>query len=1120
VVDSPDEVARFPFVDPPDVRAVRDGVILLRELGALETVHATNKRHSAGTPPSSAQNDEEKTSTTTTTRLTVVGRKLARLPMDPRLARMILEGAKLGAAHAVSIIAAALSVQDVRERPAEFRERADQLHSRFVDPTSDFLSYLNLWEYLRAEQKARSGSAFRRMCKAEHLNFLRVREWQDVVAQLREMSRELDIDLARRGQTAELVTPPHPSHSARSEERAQSQNLDSKGHPASLGPATPLRSAQDNGDGNPVAGQFRRRWDDDIIHRALLAGLLSQIGMQETGQVKASSVAHLSGEARARALRQQAKRARNEYLGARGARFAIFPGSPLSKKPPAWVMAGELVETSRLWGRDVARIQPEWVEALAGELAKRTYSNPHWSTKQGAAMAREKVLLYGVPVVADRPVLYAKVDAEAAREMFIRHALVLGEWTTHHRFYAENLALLAEAEQVEARTRQRGLVASEDDLFAFYDERLPESIVSRAHFDKWWGKARRNTPDLLTFRLADLVDAEATAADEAGFPPTWTQGDVTLPLTYQFSPGEAADGVTVHIPLAVLPRLMPSGFDWMVPGMLDELCVATIKSLPKAVRVQLVPAPDVGAEVATWLRAHTPAWADMARAGDMAEPFHASFTRAVRALREVIIPDAAWDEARAERLPAHLRITFRVDTSPSYQLTNAKQAAPHHHSAGAQTTTPRHSTDANQTTTPRHSAGAQQSAESTIDESKDLLALQRRLAAKAEDAVRAAVKGAVGVALDEARAAAKPPPISPRHSARAERVAEPSVDGSRPGLGSATAFANAHSAQNDVGVAEQFNLTTWPSALPGGEIPESVSTDVGGGTVVRGYPALVVEAGAKVALRILATPADRDLAHPLGVRRLLLAENRLADARITSRWSGQQALTLASSPYRNTSALVEALQLAAVTALTTPDALPSSPPGSANPARPVADHAAQSLDAATVCDASAYDTAKAYVRQHLEDETYRTAGHVVAALAAYRTLEGEIRATTSLALLNVLQDIREHAASLIYDGFITDTPPQRLPHLVRYLRAASHRLEKAQTNPHRDAELAWRIHDVEQAYNASRAAYATGRPDPTRAAALVEVRWQLEELRVSLFAQQLGTDGPISEKRIRKALLG
>ncbi|MBD7998324.1 ATP-dependent RNA helicase HrpA [Oerskovia gallyi] len=1057
VVSSPDDVARFPFVEPPDTRSIRDGVQLLTELGALETV------------PEDAGRDAQPGRAVT--RLTEIGRVLAQLPMDPRLARMIWEGSRRGVAREVAIIAAVMSIQDPRERPAEYRAQADQLHARFADPRSDFLTYLNLWEYVREQQHELSSSAFRRLCKAEYINFLRVREWQDVVAQLREMSKPLGIDMS--------YTP-----------RTRGDAGSGKGAPSS---GTTIAEATDQ----PV--ERRLTWDDDTIHQSLLAGLLSQIGMQEATEVKASSVAHLRGPQKELAMKRAKKQARNEYLGARGARFAIFPGSPLSKKPPVWVMAGELVETSRLWGRDVAKIQPEWAEELATHLVKRTYSEPHWSTKQGAAQAKEKVLLYGVPIVADRTVLYGKVDPEAAREMFIRHALVQGEWTTHHQFFHENRRLLEEAEELEARSRQRGLVVDDDVLFAFYDERIPDDVVSARHFDTWWKSAKRRDPDLLTFTLEQLVP-DAESVDTSLFPETWVQGDLTLPLTYQFQPGTDADGVTVHIPISVLNRVVPDGFDWMVPGLLDELATATIRSLPKPVRVQLVPAPDVARDIVAWLRDNTPAWEDVTRAGDMAEPFHVAFTRAVRALRDVLIPDDAWDDARTERLPAHLRMTFRVIEE-------------------------------------------RRGGEVVLDESKDLVSLQRRLAPQAQAAVRAAVKGAVGAALREAAGSrsgaragaegeagsalglpgsarssqtpARPTttlatdPASPSFASGSPSVGSPSSAEGRPGEGSGgTGETSApDGGVASVVVAEATGLTTWPTGLPGGVLPEVVSTPAGGGMVVRGYPALVEEVDAKgkpsVALRVLADRSTQDREHARGVRRLLLGETALQTARVTSRWSGTQSLTMAASPYRNTEALVADLQLAAVIALTSG--------AKASQYGPLP-------DAVQIRSAESYVAARDLVKRHLENEVHQIVGHVVAALTAARDLDGQIRSANSLALLNTLQDVRDQVAGLVGVGFVSRTPAHRLPHLTRYLRAASYRIEKAATNPHRDAELAWRVHDVEEAYAKARASYAAGPADPGRLAELDEARWLIEEFRVSLFAQQLGTDGPVSEKRIRKVL--
>ncbi len=959
VAAGPDDVASFPFVDPPDVRAVRDGVQLLTELGALEAGPAG-------------------------TRLTPTGRALAQLPMDPRLARMIVEGGRRGVAREVMIVAAALSIQDPRERPVEQRPQADQAHARFADPASDFLTYLNLWQYVRDAQRDLSGSAFRRLCRSEYLNYLRLREWQDVVTQLKELAKPLGI----------TVNPPRRTDRDLSTDRED--------------PATAAR------------GSLRLEWDADRIHVALLSGLLSQIGMQEASD--------LSGGAppRGKGGRTPDRRGRNEYLGARGARFAIFPGSGLAKRPPAWIMAGELVETSRLWARDVARIQPEWAEELAGHLVKRSYSEPSWSSKQGAATALERVTLYGVPVVTGRRVLFAKVDADHARELFIRHALVEGDWTTHHAFFAENRRLLDEAEDLEARSRRRGLVVDDDALFDFYDERIPDDVVSARHFDQWWKGARREHPDLLTF-TRELLVADDAGVDESSFPSSWPQGDLALPLTYQFQPGADADGVTVHVPLVALARVQPDGFDWMVPGLREELVTATIRALPKPVRVQLVPAPDVARDVVAWFDAHTASWADTVRAGDAAPSFRATFRQAVRALRDVDVPEDAVEE---DRLPAHLRMTFRVVDERGR----------------------------------------------VVDEGKDLAVLQRRLAARTQDAVSTAVRTAVRDAMTDARGG-RPAP-APRPAATGRPAAPPPLPGFDSG-----------------------DLTTWPDGLPGGELPERVETTDPSGLTVRGYPALVEHGrgpAATVRVEVLADAGEQALRHRAGLRRLLLRDLGLATARITSRWTGPQALALAASPYPSTEALVSDVQLAAVDRLLT-------------------EHLA-GRPATSVRSAAAYAAARSSVRDRLEDAAHRVVGDLVAVLGAARDLDAAVRGTRSLALLGTVRDVRAQAEALVHDGFVAETGADRLPHLTRYLRAAAHRLDKAGANPARDEQLAWQVHDLEQLLGQTRARVTSRTPVPADLAALDDARWMIEELRVSLFAQQLGTPVPVSEKRIRKAL--
>ncbi|MFJ4755888.1 ATP-dependent RNA helicase HrpA [Streptomyces sp. NPDC088763] len=543
------DIEKFPFIDPPDHRNIRDGVQLLQELGALDP----------------AQKDPRK-------RLTDTGRKLAQLPVDPRLARMVLEADRNGCVREVMVIAAALSIQDPRERPADKQAQADQQHARFKDETSDFLAYLNLWRYIREQQRERGSSSFRRMCKQEYLNFLRIREWQDIYTQLRTVAKQMGIHLAE--------------------------------------------------DDAPA----------DRIHVSLLAGLLSHIGMKDVKESTDSAPgARKDG-------------GRNEYLGARNAKFAIFPGSALFRKPPRFVMSAELVETSRLWARVNAKIEPEWVEPLAGHLLKRTYSEPHWEKDQAAVMAYEKVTLYGVPIVAQRKVNYGRIDPEVSRELFIRNALVEGDWRTHHKFFADNRRLLSEVEELEHRARRRDIVVDDETLFDFYDEKVPEHVVSGAHFDSWWKRKRQEQPDFLDFEREMLIRESAEAVTKADYPDSWRQGQLKFRVTYQFEPGADADGVTVHIPLQVLNQVTAEGFDWQIPGLREELVTELIRSLPKPIRRNYVPAPNFAKR-----------FLDTAVPGQ--EPLTVTMARELK--RMVGVPFTA-DDFDWAKVPEHLRVTFRI----------------------------------------------------------------------------------------------------------------------------------------------------------------------------------------------------------------------------------------------------------------------------------------------------------------------------------------------------------------------------------------------------------------------------------------------------------------------------
>ncbi|MER5995113.1 ATP-dependent RNA helicase HrpA [Streptomyces viridosporus] len=543
------DIEKFPFIDPPDHRNIRDGVQLLQELGALDAT----------------QKDPRK-------RLTETGRKLAQLPVDPRLARMVLEAERNGCVREVMVVAAALSIQDPRERPADKQTQADQQHARFRDETSDFLAYLNLWRYVREQQKERGSSSFRRMCKQEYLNFLRIREWQDIYTQLRTVAKQMGI------------------------------HLNDQDAPA------------------------------DRIHVSLLAGLLSHIGMKDVKESKDSGPGGRKDGGR------------NEYLGARNAKFAIFPGSALFKKPPRFVMSAELVETSRLWARVNAKIEPEWVEPLAEHLLKRTYSEPHWEKDQAAVMAYEKVTLYGVPIVAQRKVNYGRIDPEVSRELFIRNALVEGDWRTHHKFFAANRRLLTEVEELEHRARRRDILVDDETLFDFYDQRVPEHVVSGAHFDSWWKRKRHEQPDFLDFEREMLIRESAEAVTKADYPDTWQQGPLKFRVTYQFEPGADADGVTVHIPLQVLNQVTDEGFDWQIPGLREEVVTELIRSLPKPIRRNYVPAPNY-------------ARAFLEKAVPLQEPLTTTMARELK--RMVGVPFDA-EDFDWSKVPDHLKITFRI----------------------------------------------------------------------------------------------------------------------------------------------------------------------------------------------------------------------------------------------------------------------------------------------------------------------------------------------------------------------------------------------------------------------------------------------------------------------------
>ena len=535
----------FPFVDPPDGRFVKDGFRLLFELGAV--------------------NDKQQ--------LSALGRKLAKLPIDPRLARMVLAGAERGSLREVLIVVSALAIQDPRDRPADKRQAADQAHQRWHDPDSDFVALLNLWHGIENAREALSGNQLRRWCREHYINYLRMREWHDTFRQLRQLLRDMDIE----------VPAPLPRDENESEEQAK---------------------------------QARRKTSGKL-HQALLSGLLSNLGTLLENR---------------------------EYLGARNRKFMIHPGSGLAKKTPKWVMAFELIETTKLFARTVAKIDPQWIEPQAQHLVKSSYSEPHWEMKRAQVVAFEQVTLFGLPIVARRRVHYGPIAPQESRELFIRRALVEGEFQTKGEFFTHNRALIEEVEALEDRARRRDILVDEETLFAFYDERIPTDIVNGKGFEHWRKQAERQDPTLLKFDIDALKARDAHDVTQAQYPDHLTLSGVAYPVSYHFDPDADDDGVTLTVPAAMLPQLPVHALTWLVPGLLREKCIALLKSLPKSIRRQVVPIPD---------------WVDAAL--ETLVPDERPLTEALgEFIRRRTATRVHSDDWRLDLLPPHLIMNVRV----------------------------------------------------------------------------------------------------------------------------------------------------------------------------------------------------------------------------------------------------------------------------------------------------------------------------------------------------------------------------------------------------------------------------------------------------------------------------
>lgn len=941
VVREPGDISRFPFVQPPASRAINDGVNLLRELGAL-TERPRQPRKGRGNSAT----------------LTAIGRAMAAFPVDPRLARMIIEGGRRNCAKEMMVLAAALTIQDPRERPADVRAEADAMHARFVDDTSDFSSFLLLWDYINEQQAALSSSQLRKMCHREFINYLRIREWQDLFAQLREMGRTANI---------------HASGG---------RDINASAHEVD-------------------------------IHKSLLSGLLSHVGVKEEREK--------DSKGRTRGPR--------EYLGARGTKFAIFPGSGLFKKSPDWVLSAELVETSRLWARTNAAIDPQWIEEVGKHLISVQYSEPHWSLSSGAAVAYAKGTLFGLTIYADRPVQYARVDAAAAREIFIQSALVEGQWHTQHKFYLRNQRALAEVEELEARLRRRDLRVDDSVLFAFYDARIPAHVTDVRAFDKWWKQARLEDDNYLDFNPEKLINEEAADYDDSQFPCQWVQrtdsGELTLDLRYEYAPTagvggartDAAkrDGVAVQVPILFLNQLSPEPFRWQIPGLRHELVTALIKSLPKAIRRNFVPAPDVARAACAALEE------DYSPATDELIP---SLALVLRRLRGVVVEPEAfnWDA-----VPEHLKMGF--------QVRNARNKI--------------------------------------LGEGKDLRALQQQL----HKEIRSALADSLG-ASDEAMA--KMVALAQGGSSNAGSPARP---GTAKGAKNPGAQAEASASG---GVREVTGLTAFPADMfPDGAIPRKVQRVIAT-QAVNGYPALVDEE-ISVGLRIFPTEAEQLHAQRRGIIRLLQLQVPSPVRYVSEHLSHKEKIVFTQNPHGSIDELIRDCTVAALDHLV--------------PHTPIFTHAE-------------YSELYEHVRAELIETVFDVTKLVAEILSEATALKKAIKKATSLTTMHAVSDVKAQMENLVYPGFVAQTGYDQLVHLPRYLKAAQVRLTKLGPNLHRDNQLMLTVQDLEDSYDNAVKSLPAGTIVPD---ALRRVNWMIEELRVSFFAQELGTAYTVSEKRIAKA---
>ncbi|OEZ47194.1 ATP-dependent RNA helicase HrpB [Janthinobacterium sp. MP5059B] len=901
------DVETFPFIEPPLARAVADGYQLLQELGAVDEVN----------------------------KLTPLGNKLAKLPLDPRVGRMILAALDNACLTEVLIVASALSVQDPRDRPMEHQQAADEAHKKFADEKSEFLSYLKIWRWFEsAIEHKKTNRQLQDNCRTNFLSQMRLREWRDVHSQLLTIVKE-------------------------------------QGWRLNEAPAT-----------------------YDNLHMALLTGLLGNIGFKGEDEPGAG------------------------YLGARGIKFHIWPGSSLLKKPGKWIMAAELVDTTRLYARCVAQIQPEWLEKVGVHLLKKSWGEPRWEKRSAQVTASERATLYGLVVYSQRRINYGNFNLPEAREIFIRDALVGGDFDTRAPFFAHNHKLIKDIENLEHKSRRLDVLVDDELIAAFYDKLLPADVCNGAGFEKWHKEATRENPKLLYLNREELMRHEAAGVTTDLFPKTMSVTGLEMGLTYHFEPGSVRDGVTLSVPLYALNQLPRERCEWLVPGMLKEKVHLLLKSLPQKLRRHCVPLPDYAAKFCE--RVHE---AGVFGRGDLIDAIIAD-------IRTQITINVLTTDFKPETLPAHHFMNFKVIDEHGRQL----------------------------------------------DMGRNLATLQAEFGGQARQSFQklAEVSGVSGTGTPGAKVAGAQ--VASRLQAQAQGGAANAAAGKGGAPAKGVAAAAAPASPNAT-VSQHMGLTGWTF----GELPELLEIVQGKLTLI-GFPALV-DKGTHCDLEVFDDPTVAARTHKVGLRRLFALQMKEQIKYVEKsipglQQMGMQFMALGSQEELREQIINKALDIACLQ-----DPLP--------------------LDAASFAKRQAEGKSRLVL---LVNEIARLLSQV---LTEFHGLPKRLQNIPAAAAA----DIQSQLQGLVHKRFLTENEYTQLAHFPRYLKAINVRLEKLRADPARDTKLMAEWQSAAAPYlRQAKDRQAGKNTDPK----LVDFRWMLEELRVSLFAQELRTPMPVSAKRLQK----